>query len=177
MEKFIEQAEQLVTAFDNINFRISNSPRTCAEDRNRPFIPKTLTTGHNPCFIYSEEKSIKFSDSPYSCTLEQFAFGYAQRKYNFECETVYYQRLVRREVYPSLEEVLKEVRAVVAFQLRFKAYLKENNIEKLNLDFCMYPGLEDTLKCMVHILVDKFYKEYDFALYYEATYCKDNASL
>lgn len=162
MEKFIQQAEKEVRVINNADYKLRRGGCSLGGGRVVPFVAKTILHGPTPCFVYSVEQSIRFAKEPYVSFIESHAYRYAREKYGFKSETDYYEELIKREDYPSIEQVLTEVKKVAAVELYFNNFLENNDIEELNYEYCK--SADEAYEVAVQNVVDKFYKEYNASL-------------
>jgi hypothetical protein len=169
MYKFKEEAEQKVQVIKNSDYTITEE--TCmGASCNISFEPRTLTNGRNPCFVYDKETSILLALDPYSNFMHCYAFTYARREYGFTCELDYYNKLVEgSDDLPWIEEILINVKCIVAKQLCFNAYLESKCIDQLNGLFIQayYENNNAKRECYksdVRRIVDRFYEEHPLFL-------------
>lgn len=150
IDKYIAQAEERVVVIDNKDYTHTVKSFPYGPSRVEPVKRGQIIHAGTGVFVYDEDKSITFGVLPFVNRAESIAYNHAREKYNFFSESEYYHALQKKEEYPPIDIVLKEVRHIVAYELFFNDKLKLYGIEKLNEKLCFSerPSVQESMIVM-----------------------------
>lgn len=161
MTNNVIETEHLVVRRGN-GFSMMNG--SCTLDGTVPIkvdlVPKTIKDGYPMYYIYSDEYSIQLRVPQRGSYSGQVVYGHIRSKYKHKTEYTIYNEIAKRDPYPTLEEVIAEVKPIAdndeCFRQLFEEYEQPFSLELVCADD---PAEKEKIKKKIISVADFIYKE------------------